>query len=87
MDYWLLSDSDYSLLLLNGNISEELTIDYAMFDFDFGDDFECKCGSQRCRKRVKADDWCLLVAEYGSHYPSVYKKAVLAQLESSSIQD
>ena len=72
---------------LFGNLGEELTIDYALFDFDFGEDFECKCGSRRCRKRVKADDWCSLITEYGSHYPSVYKKAVRAQMENSSIHD
>ena len=68
-------------------IGEELTFDYAMFNFDFGEDFECKCGSGRCRKRVKADDWCSLAAEYGLHYPSVYKKAFRAQLESSCNRD
>ena len=77
---------NYYLVTFMG-IGEELTFDYAMFNFDFGEDFECKCGSRRCRKLVKADDWCSLAAEYKLHYPSVYKRAFRAQLESSSIQD
>ena len=68
-------------------IGEELTFDYAMFNFDFDEDFECKCGSRHCRKHVKADDWFSLSAKYGLHLPSIYKKAFRAKLESSSIQD
>jgi len=36
---------------------EELCFDYAMSDTDPYDEFECSCGTQRCRGRVTADDW------------------------------
>src|SRR3972149_10412996 len=38
---------------------EEVTIDYAMVDGDPRDDFECLCGSPRCRRTVTGSDWKL----------------------------
>jgi SET domain-containing protein len=39
---------------------EEITIDYAMVDGDPRDEFECLCGSPRCRHTVTGNDWKLL---------------------------
>lgn len=36
---------------------EEVTIDYAMCDGSAYDEFDCSCGSPRCRTRVTGDDW------------------------------
>jgi uncharacterized protein len=36
---------------------EEVTIDYAMCDGSPYDEFDCACGSPRCRGRVTGDDW------------------------------
>lgn len=38
---------------------EELTFDYAMSDGGPYDEFECRCGSTRCRRRVTGNDWKL----------------------------
>jgi SET domain-containing protein len=38
---------------------EEICIDYAMVDGDPYDDFDCKCGTEKCRGRVSGDDWRL----------------------------
>ncbi|HEX2696377.1 MAG TPA: SET domain-containing protein [Anaerolineales bacterium] len=36
---------------------EEICFDYAMCDGTNYDEFDCNCGSPRCRKRVRGDDW------------------------------
>lgn len=36
---------------------EEITFDYAMADSSSFDEFDCACGSPRCRGRVTGDDW------------------------------
>lgn len=36
---------------------EELTFDYAMCDADSYDEFECHCGTARCRTKVTSSDW------------------------------
>ena len=36
---------------------EELTFDYAMTDGSDYDEFECLCGSQRCRGTIRGSDW------------------------------
>jgi hypothetical protein len=38
---------------------EELTFDYAMTDTAPYDEFDCQCGSPRCRGQIRADDWRL----------------------------
>ena len=38
-------------------IREELTYDYAMSDTSDYDEFECACGSGRCRRQITGDDW------------------------------
>lgn len=36
---------------------EEVTIDYAMCDGSRYDEFDCGCGSPRCRGRITGEDW------------------------------
>lgn len=48
---------------------EELTIDYGCFTVNFDEDFDCKCGSSNCRKRVRKDDWRSLALRYGYAMP------------------
>lgn len=38
---------------------EEICFDYAMSDSSDYDEFECHCGSTRCRGRVTGNDWKL----------------------------
>jgi len=38
---------------------EEICFDYAMSDGSTYDEFDCQCGSSRCRGRVTGDDWRL----------------------------
>jgi hypothetical protein len=38
---------------------EEICFDYAMSDGTCYDEFDCQCGSSRCRGRVTGDDWRL----------------------------
>ena len=36
---------------------EELTLDYAMYATNTTQEFECRCGTARCRKGVTNQDW------------------------------
>lgn len=36
---------------------EEITYDYAMSDTSDYDEFECRCGTTACRKRITGNDW------------------------------
>ncbi len=38
-------------------IGEELSFDYAMSDGSDYDEFECSCGTARCRSKVTGRDW------------------------------
>lgn len=38
---------------------EEICFDYAMSDSSSYDEFDCHCGTERCRNRVTANDWLL----------------------------
>lgn len=52
--------------------SEELTIDYAMFEGneDYVMPWECRCGAPTCRKRITGRDWRSpeLQVRYGRHF-------------------
>lgn len=53
-------------------VSEELTVDYAMFEGDeeWVGRFECRCGSELCRGRFTGKDWRRqdLQERYGEHF-------------------
>ena len=48
---------------------DELTIDYGCFAVNFDEEFLCDCGSPRCRRRVRKDDWRMLARQYGYAMP------------------
>lgn len=52
------------------NIGEEICYDYAMSDGSPYDEFDCVCGSAKCRGRVTGDDWKIqeLWDRYGDHF-------------------
>ncbi|MEW5955878.1 MAG: SET domain-containing protein-lysine N-methyltransferase [Candidatus Micrarchaeota archaeon] len=54
---------------------EELVFDYAFGEISF-EPFECNCGSAKCRKIIKPDDWKnpRIQSEYGEYF-SPYQKA------------
>ncbi len=51
---------------------ETLAFDYAMCDSVPYDEFECLCGTPRCRGWVRGDDWARpeLQADYGDRFSS-----------------
>ncbi|MBL8149476.1 MAG: SET domain-containing protein [Blastocatellia bacterium] len=48
---------------------EELFIDYGCFTVNFDENFQCCCGSERCRGRVTKNDWIDLAFKYGYNMP------------------
>jgi SET domain-containing protein len=57
---------------------EEITIDYAMVDGDPRDEFECLCGSPRCRHTVTGNDWKLpeLQRRYSGYFSPYLQKRI-----------
>ena len=39
-------------------VGEEITFDYAMSDGCDYDEFDCGCGTKKCRGRITGEDWC-----------------------------
>lgn len=48
---------------------EELTIDYGCFSVNIDETWECQCGSPKCRKQIRRDDWIDLATERGFAMP------------------
>lgn len=48
---------------------EEVFLDYACIETDF-EPFDCKCGSEACRKKVTSEDWRLseVQKKYGKYF-------------------
>ncbi|MEM9039999.1 MAG: SET domain-containing protein-lysine N-methyltransferase [Actinomycetota bacterium] len=61
---------------------EELTFDYATCDSTSYDEFECECGTARCRGKVTANDWMepAVRKQYAGHF-SPYLATKIARLE------
>ena len=58
---------------------EELVFDYAFCE-TVGDDFECNCGSDNCRKMITTEDWKdLKIQEKYGKYFSPYLKARISK--------
>lgn len=59
---------------------EEVTIDYAMCDGSPYDEFDCACGSPRCRGRVTGSDWRdpSLWGRYGGHFSPYLLRRIAA---------
>ena len=58
---------------------EELTIDYALIEAEMDRwDFECGCGSPRCRKVITGDDWRRpdLQERYRGHFSPYINKLI-----------
>jgi hypothetical protein len=57
---------------------EEICFDYAMTDAVAYDEFECKCGTRSCRKRVTANDWRLpeLQERYRGFFSSYVERLI-----------
>jgi uncharacterized protein len=65
---------------------EEVTIDYAMCDGSPYDEFDCACGSARCRSRVTGNDWRdhVLWKRYAGHFsPYLQRRIAALQREQS----
>ena len=62
---------------------EELSFDDAMSDSDPYDEFECYCGSDRCRGRVRSDAWTdpELQRRYAGFFSSYLQQRIDAALE------
>jgi hypothetical protein len=59
-------------------VGEEVCFDYATTDGSPYDEFECGCGSPRCRGHVTGDDWRLadLQARYAGHFSPYIQRRI-----------
>ena len=57
---------------------EEICFDYATTDGSSYDEFECGCGSRRCRGHVTGDDWRLaeLQTRYAGHFSPYIQRRI-----------
>jgi hypothetical protein len=57
---------------------EEICFDYATSDGSPYDEFECGCGTPRCRGRITGDDWRLpeLQSRYTGHFSPYIQKRI-----------
>lgn len=57
---------------------EEIAFDYAMSDGSAYDEFECACGSPRCRKFVRGTDWRRpdLQRRYAGHFSPYLQRRI-----------
>lgn len=62
-------------------VGEELTYDYAMSDTSDYDEFECACGSDRCRRLITGDDWKL--PELHSRYENMFSPYVQRKIDAA----
>jgi len=77
-------------------VGEEVCFDYAMTDSSDYDEFECWCGTTRCRQKITGTDWKLpeLQARYRGYFArhieelraSVAESAYAADLKSAGPQ-
>lgn len=61
---------------------EEICFDYAMCDGCSYDEFDCRCGSARCRGRVTGDDWARpeLIERYAGYRSPYLERRVSRRL-------
>lgn len=59
---------------------EELTFDYAMSDGESYDEFDCHCGSSKCRGRVTGNDW--KSPELSSRYNGYFSPYLARRIDS-----
>jgi SET domain-containing protein len=64
--------------LIDIEVGEELSFDYAMSDSSKYDEFNCACGKDKCREKITGMDWQKkdLQDEY-SNYFSAYIKSLI----------
>jgi hypothetical protein len=65
---------------------DEVTIDYAMCDGSPYDEFECACGSSKCRGQITGNDWRdpVLWKRYAGHFsPYLQRRIAALQAEQS----
>jgi len=62
-------------------VGEELTYDYAMSDTSNYDEFECACGSDRCRSQISGNDWKL--PELQSRYQNMFSPYVQRKIDAA----
>ena len=62
-------------------VGEELTYDYAMSDTSDYDEFECACGSDRCRRQITGDDWKL--PDLQSRYQNMFSPYVQRKIDAA----
>jgi len=62
-------------------VGEELTYDYAMSDTSNYDEFECACGSDRCRSQISGNDWKL--PELQSRYQNMFSPYVQRKIDAT----
>ena len=64
--------------MIDIEVGEELTFDYAMTDSSKYDEFICACGKSGCRKKITSIDWQkeYLQARYRNYFSSYIEKLI-----------
>ena len=70
--------SNVYIAIRNIKPKEEIFVDYAFMESYF-EPFECKCGSLKCRKIIKPDDWKIkeIQNKYGEYFSPYLKEKIL----------
>ena len=58
---------------------EEVTFDYATSDGSEYDEFECMCGTSRCRGRISGDDW--MIPELWTRYAGFFSPSLVRRID------
>jgi hypothetical protein len=68
---------------------EEICFDYAMSESHALFEFECRCGSPRCRGRVRADDWLdpELQRRYAGYFSPYLQRRIDTQRRIAALAD
>jgi uncharacterized protein len=68
-------------------MGEEISVDYALFDYEENNDggWECQCGSSKCRGKVTGKDWKneKLQKKYEGHFSPLLNEKI-RQLETAN---
>ena len=66
------------IVIIDIEVGEELTFDYAMTDSSEYDEFKCFCGKENCRRKITGKDWQdpILQSKYNTFFSSFVSKLI-----------
>ena len=64
--------------MIDIEVGQELTFDYAMTDSSQYDEFNCICGKENCRRKITGKDWQdpILQSKYKNYFSSFITKLI-----------